>query len=185
MSPDHEHLIAANKENLARVIGFVSVIDAKAQFVLALVLALTSYLVIQLGPYLDAQRRWTTLPPNAATFFVLLDVVALACAVLFFFSAAQVIKTINPRTDRHTGKSSPLFYGSIAQMSHEDFKATMRALATSEFVDLLIDQTYDNAKIVDAKTNTVRRSIKFFVAGALCFFTFTIARTILVSFTGK
>jgi hypothetical protein len=185
MTPDHEHLITANKENLARVIGFVSVIDAKAQFVLALVLALTSYLIVQLGPYLDAHRRWATLPPNTGVFFVLLDLVALACGVLFFFSAAQVIKTIHPRTGRHTGKSSPLFYATIAQMSHEDFKATMRTLPTNEFVDLLIDQTYDNAKIVATKTETVKASVKFFVAGALCFFTFTIARTLLVSFTTK
>ena len=62
---DTTYLIDVNKDNLDRVIGFVDVIDGKAKFILSLVLALTAYLVAQLGPYLDAHAKWGTGPLGA------------------------------------------------------------------------------------------------------------------------
>src|SRR5437870_4496139 len=79
MDEDSKYLIDVNKDNLDRVISFVDVMDGKAKFILTLVLALTAYLVTQLGPYLDAHAKWGLGHPWAPVFFVLLDLVALAC----------------------------------------------------------------------------------------------------------
>jgi len=185
MDDDTSGLIDLNKDNLSRVIGFVDVMDAKAKFVLTLALALTSYLVTQLGPYLDAHRRWSVVTNWAPPFFVVLDLAAIACLALFLWTAIVVVDTIKPRTTRHTGKSSPLFFATIADMAHEDFKATMKRLTPNEIIDLLADQTYDNARIVCQKTAAVQRSVKLFCWGMACFFAFTIGRPILLSLVGR
>ena len=103
-------IIDTNKENLARVIAFGNLMDGKATFILTLALALTGYLVSQLGPYLDAHAKWATAPNWAPTFFVILDGVALACLTCFTLTAINVIRCMKPRTTRHTGKTSPLFF---------------------------------------------------------------------------
>jgi hypothetical protein len=58
----------------------------------------------------------------------------------------------------------------------------MKDLTPNDVIDLLADQTFDNAKIVKQKTAHVQRSIKLFYAGMTCFFIFTIGRPILLSF---
>src|SRR5713226_3715337 len=181
MDEDTKYLIDLNKDNLDRVIGFVDVMDGKAKFILTLVLALTAYLVTQLGPYLDAHVKWSSLSTWAPTFFVILDAFALACLACFIATAITVICAISPRTTQHSGRVSPLFFGTIAGMPIEDFKTTMKTLTPNDVIDQLADQTFDNAKIVTQKTDHVRRSIRFFYCGMTCFFAFTIGRPILLS----
>jgi hypothetical protein len=181
MDEDKKTVIETNKDNLARVIGFANVMDGKATFILTLALALTGYLVSQLGPYLDAQAKSATAPNWAPTCYILLDGVALACLTCFTLTAINVIRCIKPRTNRHTGKTSPLFFMTIAEGSHEEFKATMKSLNPDGIIDHLADQTYDNAKIVQAKTANVHRSFTLFLCGLYCFLAFTIGRPILLS----
>ncbi|MBL0158885.1 MAG: hypothetical protein IPP47_17520 [Bryobacterales bacterium] len=186
MDNDTSHLIEANKDNLARVIGFVSVIDAKAQFVLTLVLALTSFLSTQLSAYLDAHQRLSQATTITTISFVVLDAALFACIALFFASATVLLlKTIAPRTAQHTGKCSPLFFGTIACLPHEDFKKIMRELTPTDVIDRLADQTYDNAKIVTEKAKSVTRSVKLFLAGVACFLIFTMGRSILLGIVGE
>lgn len=185
MDEDTKHLIDVNKDNLDRVIGFVDVIDGKAKFILTLVLALTAYLVTQLGPYIDAHAKWGNGHPWAPVFFVILDLLALSCLGCFITTAITVICAISPRTTQHSGRVSPLFFGTIASMPIEDFKATMKTIAPNDVIDQLADQTFDNAKIVAQKTVHVRRSINFFYYGMTCFFAFTIFRPILLSLVAR
>ena len=180
MDQDTQYLIDVNQANLERVIGFVGVMDAKAKFVLTLVLALTGYLVTQLSSFIDAHTRIDMMPPWAATLMILLDLAAATCLAFFITAAIIAIRAIQPSTIRHTGKTSPLFFHTIADTSHEAFKQQMKTLLPNELIDLLADQTYDNAKIVQQKTQAVQRSMKTFFIGLACFFAFTIGRTIII-----
>lgn len=180
MEADNKYLIDLNQANLERIIGFVSVMDAKAKFVLTLVLALTGYLVSQLSSFIDAHTRIASMPSWAGTLIILLDVAAIACVALFIRSAIIAIQAMRPATTRHTGKASPLFFDTIANMAHEEFKQRMKTLLPNEALDLIADQTYDNAKIVQQKTRAVQRSIKAFFLGLACFFIFTIGRTVVI-----
>jgi hypothetical protein len=184
MDEDTKYLIEVNKDNLHRVIGFVDVIDGKAKFILTLVLALTAYLVTQLGPYLDAHAKWGKPADWAPPCFIILDLLALGCLASFIASAITIICAISPTTSQHSGRSSPLFFGTIADMGIEDFKATMKNITPANVIDQIADQTYDNAKIVARKTAHVRRSIRFFYYGLGCFFAFTVCRPILLSLSG-
>ena len=180
MDEDSKYLIDVNQANLARIIGFVGVIDAKAKFVLTLVLALTGYLVTQLSSFIDAHTRINTMPAWAATLIIFLDIAAATCLGLFISAAVIAIHAIRPSTTRHTGKASPLFFDTIADMPQEDFKQKMINLLPNELLGLLVDQTYDNAKIVQQKTRDVQRSTRAFFIGLACFFVFTIGRTIII-----
>ena len=152
MDDETKYRIEANEHNLARTIGFVGIIDTKATFVLSLVLALTAYFVAQLGPFLNAHVQHQKPNPWEPVFFVLLDLVATACLTCFLIDAIIIIHIIKPRTGQHTGKASLLFYGTIATMPCEDFKKQMGSISPNEYADLLIDQTFDNAKILHQKT---------------------------------
>ena len=110
MDDETKQIIDTNKDNLARVLGFVNVMDGKAKFILTLVLALTGYLVTQLGTYANAHARWASMPNWAPPFFVILDIAALGCLACFTATALIVIQCIKPRTKRHTGKDSPIFF---------------------------------------------------------------------------
>jgi hypothetical protein len=176
-----QHLIDVNKDNLDHVISFVDVMDGKAKFILTLVLVLTGYLVTQLGPYLDAQAKSGPIHPWAPVFFVILDLAAVGCLFFFVWTAITVVCAINPRLKQETKRPSPLFFDTIAGMSHEEFKKTMTDIVPNKVVDTLIDQTYDNAVIVKEKTKYVRRSINLFWWGMILFFTFSIGRPILVA----
>jgi hypothetical protein len=68
MDEEKKYVIDANKDNLSRVIGFANVMDGKATFILTLALALTGYLVAQLGGYADAHAKWSITPNWAPTF---------------------------------------------------------------------------------------------------------------------
>lgn len=181
MDDDKKLLIDTNKDNLARVMSLASMMDGKATFILTLALALTGYLVTQLGPYLDAHAKWNTMPNWAPACFYFLDGMAAASLGVFIATAICVIECIKPRLTQHTGNASPFFFGSIAEGSHEKFKATMKTITPDMIIDTLADQTYDNAKIADAKTRNVKHSFKLFLWGLCLFLGFTILRPIIIS----
>ncbi len=180
VAEDKKYLLDLNQANLERIIGFVGVMDAKAKFVLTLVLALTGYLVAQLTSFIDAHKHIEMVPSWAATLMILLDIAATGCLACFIRAAIIAIQAIQPATIRHTGKASPLFFDTIADMPHEEFKQRMKTLQPDETLDLLADQTYDNAKIVQQKTRAVQASISAFFIGLACFFLFTVGRTIII-----
>ncbi len=184
MEEDTKHIIDVNRDNLARIIGFVGVMDSKAAFVLTLVLALTAYLVSQLGPFLTAHVEHRAANAWAPVFFVLLDTLALACLCCFVADTLIIIHAIKPRTERHTGKHSPLFFDTIAMMPCEEFKDRMQNITPNQYIENLIDQAFDNAKIVRQKTASVQRSVTIFCWGLGFFFAFTIGRPILIALVG-
>lgn len=185
MDEHTKYLLDLNEDNLRRTIGFVDVIDSKAKFVLTVVLALTAYLVTQVGPFADAHSRWGTVSRWAPIFFVLLDLAAACCLVCFVAAAIKVIRVITPRVGQHSGRPSPLFFDTIAKMPLEDFKAAMKHMVPNEYLDRVLDQCYDNAKILQLKTATVLEGIRLLYGGMLCFFVFTVGRPILLSIVGR
>jgi len=109
----------------------------------------------------------------------------IGCLGCFIAAAITVICAISPRTDQHSGRTSPIFFGTIAKSPLEDFKKTMGLITPNQVIDQLADQTYDNAKIVARKTAYVLRSIKLFYYGMACFFVFTIGRPLLLSLVAR
>ena len=176
MDDNERYLLEINRDNLARTIGFAGAYDTKANFVLSVILALTAYLIAELPTYVDAHAKHPTL-----SWFALLDLAAIGCLGLFLWAVILIVMTIRPNVDQHTQKPSPLFFHSIASMPLDDFRKKMSSIQANETIGLLVEQTYDNAKVVTRKQIRVRAGINRFFGGLLCFLVFTIGRAILLA----
>jgi hypothetical protein len=174
---DHtKYLIDLNKDNLARAISFAGVYDGKAKFVLTLILALIAYFIAELPSYIDAHAKH---PTNA--WFVLIDLSAVAFLTLFLWAMVLIVLTIRPDVNQHTQKASPLFFQSICSTPIDEFRSTMLMLLPNKAIELLAEQTYDNAKVVAKKHTRVHDTINRFFWGLMCFLIFTVGRAILLA----
>ncbi len=177
--------ITVNRDNLARVIHFVGIVDAKAQFVLTLVLALTAYLVTELGSFFGAERAHIASRGLVLAAFAFMDIVLGACVVLFVFALLKVLEAITPRVKPYSGNTSLLFFRTIDSMPRDEFKQRMSGLSAAQLTNELIDQTYDNAKVVTRKAADVRKSIVYFKLGLLAFGIFTLVHPLLLALVAK
>src|SRR5258708_15210269 len=141
MEEDTKYLIDINKDNLARVVSFAGVYDGKAKCILSLILALIAYFMAELPSYIDAHAKH---PTNA--WFVLVDLSAAGFLVLFVWAVALIVLTIRPNVTQHSQKASPLFFQSICSTPLDDFRSGMLMLLPNKAIELLAEQTYDNAK---------------------------------------
>jgi len=163
-------LISLNERNLARVIGWISVIDSKAKFIFSVILVVLGYSIIQIEPL---TKTCTTLWENkvftSAVVLVFLMIGTFVCLVVSFI---YLVFIIYPRRKPYSGKSSYFYYESIARMPASDFKAKMSSISLTEAIDGLSDQTYNNAKVVKEKFDQLSVSaIWFLIAlGFLIFF---------------
>lgn len=160
-----------NKDNLARVISFGPVYDGKAKFVLSLILALTAYLLTELPTYITAHAKQ---PSNG--WFILLDVLCAGCMGSFIWATVLVIGTIRPNVTQHSQKHSPLFFQNIARMPVDEFRTLMIGMSADRALELVIEQTYDNAKVMEKKNRSVHNAVNLFFWGMACFLAFTIGR---------
>jgi Family of unknown function (DUF5706) len=176
MDDNDRYLLDINKDNLARVVGFATTYDTKANFLLSVILALTAYLIAELPSYVDAHAKHPT-----HTWFALLDLSFIGCVGLFVWAVVLVVLTIRPNVTQHSQKHSPLFFQSIAATSLDEFRKVMTSLPVNNAIDLIAEQTYDNAKIVARKHERVHDAINRFFLGVLCFLIFTIGRSILLA----
>jgi hypothetical protein len=176
MNDNDRYLLDINKDNFARIIGFAGAYDAKANFVLTVILALTAYLVAELPSYVDAHAKHPT-----HAWFALLDLSFIGCVGLFLWALVLIVLTIRPNVTQHSQKHSPLFFQTIAAMPLDDFRKLMTTLSMNSAIDLIAEQTYDNAKIVARKHARVHDAITRFFLGVLCFLVFTIGRSILLA----
>lgn len=181
LSPDAPDLIRVNRDNLARVINFVGILDAKARFVLTLVLALTAYLVTELASFFGAERAHISPPGLVPTTFVMMDVVLGACVALFVLAVLEILEAITPRVEPHSGDTSLLFFRTIASMPRGEFKQRINGLSAAQLADELMCQTYDNAKVVAQKAAHVQKSIVYLKFGLLAFGIFTLFRPLLLA----
>jgi hypothetical protein len=176
VTDEQKLLVDLNKDNLARAISFGPIYDGKAKFVLSLVLALVAYLLTEVPRYVAAHAKFPTDP-----WFVLLDLVCVACFSSFLRATICVIHAIRPKVDQHSQKPSPLFFQCIAHLSLDEFRATMTSLTPDRAVALLVEQTYDNAKIMVKKNAGVHCATDWLFRGMACFLVFTAGQAIRIA----
>jgi hypothetical protein len=74
-----------------------------------------------------------------------------------------------------------LFFQCIAQLPLEEFRTTMSSLTPHRVVELLAEQTYDNAKIMVIKHAGVNCATEWLFRGLACFLLFTVGQAIRVA----
>jgi hypothetical protein len=99
----------------------------------------------------------------------------------FFKSTLCVIHAIRPKVDQHSQKPSPLFFQCIAQLPLDEFRTTMTNLTPDRVVELLAEQTYDNAKIMVVKNAGVHCATHWLFRGMACFLLFTVGQAVRIA----
>lgn len=155
LTEEKELLIAVGERNLERVHDWVKTADQKAGFTLTISIAL-------LGASLAAiQPATETVIVSASRGQVYWTFVALLCATFAVYVTTAIraiwllIKVVKPRTTPTTKRQSPLFFGTIADMELEVFKARMCSIDCEDLLDEISDQTYIAAEIAVVKYNNL------------------------------
>lgn len=156
-------LITLNERNLARVIGWISVIDSKAKFIFSIILVVLGYSVPQVGSLTKiCTSLWEKEAFAPVVVLVFLMGGTFICLIVSFI---YLVFIIYPKRKPFTGKVSYFFYESIAEMPASEFQAKMSSISATEAIDGLSDQTYNNAKVVKRKFDQLSISVIWFLIG--------------------
>jgi len=176
-SNNKNELITLNEGNLARVIGWISVIDSKAKFIFSVILIVVGYSMTQIRPLtktctiLWGRKAFT--PVMVLVFFML------GVFVCLIISFVYLVLIIYPKRKPYTGKVSYFFYESIAEIPASEFQTKMSSISVTEAINGLSDQTYNNSKVVKKKFDQLSISVIWFLVGFGLLIFFSILHQIL------
>lgn len=157
--------IEANYKNLDRALGFVSVADNKAKFILSIELVILGFLMTQAKSVFDIIITfWLSkyiLKILGATGLLIIFVLYIFLAIV---SIIYLMRVISPKRKPFTGKKSLFFYQAIAEMDSADFKNRMKDITDEEILGELSDQTFNISKAVVEKFDEIQSSIKWLSA---------------------
>jgi hypothetical protein len=170
-------IINANENNLARVISWVPVIDSKAQYIITIVMILLGYSISQLDTLLNTIQNYWKGGHYLYTF--VLGSFYTGSIISLSYSFVVLINVIIPKRKPASGKTSILYYNTIAKMPLSEFETEMSNIDSDKLISCLSDQTYNNAKVVNKKCDQLSASIKAFIIGIAFIVAYTIFYKIL------
>ena len=149
---DSGERIAVAHTILDRNLAWIAAAEGKAGFAVAIDTAMLAGLATA---YADAEGVGCL-----ATILVVLTAVSIVASVI---CAGLVVR---PRTDGP--ERSLFFFGRIAEMTRQDYSASLASVTDGELLNDLADQIHRNAEIASEKHSWSRRSINAaFIAGML------------------
>lgn len=154
-------LIALNERNLARLIGWVGVIDSKAKFILSVIIVVLGYSLTRVASLTSTCIG--LLDKKAVSPAILLVLLLLGTLVCLLLSFVYLVSIIFPKRKPYTGKASYFYYESIAAMPAADFQTKMSSISEDETIVGLVDQSYNIAKVVKSKFDQLSTSIILFL----------------------
>lgn len=157
-----KHRIEASYKNLERVIGFVSVADNKAKFILSIELIILGFLMSQAKIIF----RISVLLWKSGEYLTICGSIGflLVFAFYIFFASISIVNLINvilPKRKVKTRKKSLFYFQTIAEMEPDEFKNKIKNISEEEIIEELSDQTFNNAVIVAKKFDEIQASIKW------------------------
>jgi hypothetical protein len=153
--PSTERL-EVNYRNLDRINAWIANADAKATAVLAGIGLLVAFTFSRLSDVLAPQphRSPVTWYLNGGTF--------LLAVILLTLSVYRSLRVLYPRVA--PPMPSLLFFGTIAELSRDEFKARMKELDPAAIEEELILQTHVSARIAVEKFQNVGGAIRLLMA---------------------
>ncbi len=156
-----KYKIEANYKNLERVIGFVSVADNKAKFILSIELVILGFLMTQakiVFRIIALCWKWNGFLKVCGGGVLIVFALYIFFAII---SIVNLIKVIIPKRKVETGKKSLFYFQTITKMNPNEFKNKVKNISEEEIIEELSDQTYNNAVIVGKKFDEIQTSIKW------------------------
>ncbi len=173
-------LIDVSEKNLARMVGWSTVVDSKATFVLTLILVLLGYFVSQLVTYFEAHLKLWNSSSAAPTLLVLLDIALIATLGCLITSIVYLMKIVRPKLIPPTQKLSLFFFQTVEKMPADDFHNRVLKLSVKDALADLNDQTYNVAKVVSQRFGQLNTSITWFWYGFIAFMLFSVLRPLFL-----
>ncbi len=146
-------------KNLERIAGWIGNADNKVLIVLAFQGAIIA------GIATTGAGIWQTIQRQAQPWshygLAILFWVFVGCIILSLIYAFRAISPTVTHREHKEGRGSPFFYGTIAAMPLDQFRARMRGLDGDAIEEELIQQTHINAGIVCRKFQDTKAAIRF------------------------
>ena len=155
---ENSHLLDLNERNLGRAIAWVSVVDSKAKFVLAVDAVILGYAASRFsGLWPTMKALWATRRVELCVALTVL-LAAVACLII---SSYFLVRVIYPKRTPHTLKGSYFYFETIAMLPSDNFISKMKQMPLCEAVEGIADQTYNVSKVVVKKFNELATSINW------------------------
>lgn len=174
---DNDYLLELNAKNLARAIAWISVVDAKAKFVLTVVILILGYAVSRLKAIAQTtMSQWA----SQKLAVLLVDAALLGAFVCLFVSCWYLMRIIYPKRSPYTRERSYFFFQTISEMRPDDFICKMAQMPLDEAVRGIAEQTYNVSQVVSAKLEELVTSVRWFWCGFWSFLAFFFLNALLL-----
>ena len=148
---DKRHIVFEKEDaykNLEMTNSWISIMDTKASFLLAYVAVIIGFVFSNGIPHLFQNPE-----SYEESFGFILKVICVASLyALVLLSAGLFFATLKARTKKTDNRHSLLFFGEIAKMSLNDYKAKILNRTEEEFIKDVLDQIHMNSTICKRKS---------------------------------
>ena len=159
--------LALAEYHLRFTLELIRFADRKAQNLLRLTLAIFTAALIGVPPAVVALRKFADQGGWQMVLFAGTIVLYVACSACLLGSMVCIVRVIRPRGETKGTRTSVLFFGSVAEMTEEDFQRTLREMDYDRALTEMGIQMHQSAKIARAKYAAVDTAIHWLFNGVL------------------
>ncbi len=160
-----------NKEDayqtIALINSWINNVDAKTSFALAYVTALMGFAFTDGIPDVFTELK------DASVWTFSLGLKLMVVSALYITSIGAILNlfmAIFARVKNDSGKKSMMFFGTIAEMNLNEYKAKTMNMDDKDITKDLLEQVHTNSRICTQKINRYNKGIKcLIIATAICF----------------
>ena len=159
--------LALAEYHLRFTLELIRFADRKAQNLLRLTLAIFTAALIGVPPAGVALRKFADQGGWQMVLFAGTIVLYVACSACLLGSLVCIVRVIRPRRAKKGARTSVLFFGSVAEMTEEDFQRTLREMDYDSALAEMGIQMHQSAKIARDKYAAVDTAIHWLFNGVL------------------
>ncbi len=165
----NKRLIAFEKEDayksLELVNGWINNLDAKASFLLAYIAVVMGFAISCGCPEIFRAE----VPDPITTGYIVKMALTIGLFLSLILSVVFLLGTLTARTKNNSGKYSMMFFGEIAKLSLNDYKAKVLNRTEDELIKDVLEQIHTNSIICTKKTGNYNKGIWCTLAGTFLY----------------
>lgn len=157
-------------QSLEMINTWISNIDTKVSFALALVGVIIGF-VMEMGMPVSVQKVCGLSDGAKLTCVDIISVIiAMSLYIVSFLSIISFLLAVMARVENLNRKQSIFFFGSIGQMSFQNYRDIVKQMTEQEIIEDLEEQIHTNSKICIQKVKWYGIGMNFLVATIITWF---------------
>lgn len=161
MEPNEKRKVVFEKEDAFKTLeltnGWIGSMDTKASFLLAYLAVVMGFVVSNGLPSVFK----LPVPKPLTTHYIAAVICVIALYLFLVFAVISLLETLIARTKNNSDRKSMLFFGEIATLSLNDFKAKILNRTEDELIKDLLEQVHTNSKICVKKSAYYNWGVRF------------------------